>query len=58
MQVLSPVVQVPAGLVPHVRQDLAPGDAVAAQAVGDDLSRLVSESGQQALEKPLPEQPD
>jgi hypothetical protein len=39
--------------MPHVRQDLAPGHAVAAQPVGNNASRLEPEAGQQPLEDAL-----
>jgi hypothetical protein len=53
MGVLGTIVEPTAGPVPHVGQDLAPGDAVAAQPVGDDALRLLLQSGQQALEEAL-----
>src|SRR3954469_13252552 len=51
MGVLRPVVQVPAGSVPHIGQEIAVRYAVAAQAIGYDLARPVLQAGQQALEE-------
>jgi transposase len=53
MGVLRPVVQISAGAMPDIGQDLALGHAVAAQAVGDEPTRLVPEPSEQAFEKAL-----
>src|SRR4051812_16010426 len=39
--------------MPHIRQNLSLPGAVAAQAIRDDLARLVLEADQQTLEEPL-----
>jgi hypothetical protein len=43
--------QVPAGPMPHVRQDLALRDAIAPEAVGDDTPPLELQAGQQPPEE-------
>ena len=53
IQVSRPVVQVPAGPVPHLGQNLALRHPVAPQPIRDDAPRLVLEPGQQALEEAL-----
>src|SRR3712207_983984 len=53
MRVLRPVVQVPAGPMPHLGQNLALRHPVAPQPISDDAPRLVLEPGQQALEEAL-----
>lgn len=45
VRVFCPVVQILTGAVPHLRQQLALRDAVAAQAVRDDAAWLVLEAG-------------
>jgi hypothetical protein len=51
MRVFGPVVEVSAGSVPHIGQDFALGDPMAAQAIGDDLPRPVLQASGQALEE-------
>jgi hypothetical protein len=42
MRILGTIVQVPARPMTHIGQDSALSDTIAAQAVGDEASRLVS----------------
>ncbi len=49
--VLSTIVQVAAGPMPHAGQDLTLRHAVAAQPIRDDLARLVLQAHQQAFEE-------
>jgi hypothetical protein len=53
MRVLSPVVQVSTGSMPHIGQYLTMRNPVAAQAIGDDTLRLVLQADEQALEEAL-----
>jgi hypothetical protein len=53
VRVLRPVVQVPAGPVPHVRQHLALRDAITLQPIGDEAPGLVLQASEQAFEEPL-----
>ncbi len=53
MRVLGTIVEVSAGPVSYIGQDLAFRRAVAAQAIGDDALRLLLQAGQQAFEKAL-----
>jgi len=53
VRVFGTIVEVAAGPVPDARQNGALGNAVATQAVGNEASRFVPESVQQALEQTL-----
>jgi hypothetical protein len=53
MGILSTIVQVAAGSMLHIGQDLAPDHTVAAQPVGDDALWLVLQAGEKGLEKSL-----
>jgi hypothetical protein len=53
MRVLGTIVQIPARPMPEIRQDHSLSDTIAAQAVSDEASRLVSQPMQQTLEETL-----
>ena len=53
MRILCSVIQVPACPMPDIRKDRSVSDAIAAQTVGDEASRLVFQPMQQALEEAL-----
>jgi hypothetical protein len=53
MRILSPIVQIAAGPVSHIRHDRSLSNAVAAQAVRDEASWLIAKPTQQMLEEPL-----
>jgi hypothetical protein len=52
MRILGAVVEVSAGPMPDIGQEITVHHAVAPQTVGDDLARLVLHAGQKPLEKP------
>ena len=53
VRILSAIVEVATGPVPDIRHDRPMGCSVAAQAVGDQATRLVLEASQQPLEEAL-----
>jgi hypothetical protein len=53
MRILCAIVQVPARLMPDIWQDRQLSDTIAAQAISNDASELVSQPMQQALEETL-----
>ena len=53
VRILGTIVHVPARPMTHIGQDRSLGDAIAAQAIGDEPSRFVSQTTQQAIEETL-----
>jgi hypothetical protein len=53
VRILGAIFQIPARSMTHMRQDGSMSDAIAAQAVGDEAARLISQPMQEALEQTL-----